>query len=246
VYREIRLGVVGFLTAASVIAGCGPVTDVADPSAPAPVTASPTATTAPPITDIPAAAFLQTRDLGKGGYLVEQGQTSDAISPCRNAPLRSDSMRAVREEVVGTYRFYGLLYDKINKLAVPDGYVNEVISSYRADGASVYLDEVREQVARCAKNSVNEDVNGTTMVTTWERSIVAENFAGDESLMWRRKQSSRYAGRTTVNNEFIAVIRLGDVVVLVHIGVNPGTPLRDPIDRLAATAVRRAKDNLTR
>jgi hypothetical protein len=152
----------------------------------------------------------------------------------------------VREEIVGAYRFYGLLYDKVNKLAVPDGYVNEVISSYRADGASVYLDEVREQVARCPKDSINDDVDGTAMVTTWERSIVAENYAGDESLMWRRKSSTRHRGRITANNEFIAVVRLGDVVVVVHIGVNPGTPLRDPIDRLAAAAVRRAKDNLTR
>jgi hypothetical protein len=230
--------VIGPMVAVGVLAGCGPVTPVADPSA-APATGTPTTSTAPAITDIPAAAFLQTKDLGKGGHLVEQGERSDAVSPCWGAPRQSDSMLVVREEVVGTYRFVGR-YDTVNKRPEPDGYVWEVITSYRAGGASAYVDEVREQITRCAKDVVKE---GPTAVT-WTRSIVSEGLAGDESLMWRRKSSYRYAGRVYETNEFIAVIRLGDVVVLVHIAVNPGIPLRDPVDRLVETAVRRATSHL--
>jgi len=234
--------VIGLVAAIGVLGGCGPVTPAADPSASTPATGTPTTSAAPAITDIPAAAFLQTADLGKGGFFVEQGQTSDALSPCSGAPRPSDSMLVVREEVVGTYRFVAR-YDKINKRPVPDGTVNEVITSYWAGGASVYLDEVREQVARCATKVVNDDLLGPI---TWQRTIVAEDVAGDESLIWRRKSSGRYAGRRFETNDFIAVIRIGDVVVMVHIGISPDLPLRDPIDRLAAAAARRATDSLTR
>jgi hypothetical protein len=235
----IVLRVFGCMAAVGVLAGCGPASPVAD----APVTATPTTSAAPAITDIPAAAFLQTKDLGKGGYFVKQGQGSDAISPCWSAPLRSDAMRVVREEVVGTYRFVAR-YDTVNKRPVPDGTVNEVITSYQAGGASAYLAEVREQVARCATEKVDEPFMGTTVVLTWERTIVAEGFAADESLIWRRKSSGTYAGRYHETNDLIAAIRLGDVVVLVRIGTSPGLPWREPIDRLAAAAVRRATDHL--
>jgi hypothetical protein len=238
----IVLRVIGLMAATGVLAGCAPTPPGAEPSATS--VATPTASAAPAITDIPAAAFLQTKDLGKGGYLVEHGQGTDAISPCWGMPLRSDALRVVREEVVGTYRFVAR-YDKVNKRPVPDGTVNEVITSYRAGGASAYLAEVREQVARCATQVVEEPFLGDTVAVTWERTIVAENVAGDESLIWRRKSSGRYAGRTHETNEFIAAVRLGDVVIMVHVGISPGLPLRDPIDRLVAAAVRRATDHLT-
>jgi hypothetical protein len=240
---RIVVRVTGLIAAVVVLAGCGPATRVADPSA-MPATGTPTTSTAPAMTDIPAAAFLQTKDLGKGGYFVEQGLSSDAVSPCWGAPLRSDSMRVVREEVVGTYRFVAR-YDTVNKRPVPDGTVNEVISSYRAGGAAGYLDEVREQIVRCAKEVVNEPFLETTVVVTWTRTVVAEDFAGDESLIWRRKSSGVYARRLHETHDLIAVIRLGDVVIVVHIGISPGLPLRDPIDRLADAAVRRATDHLT-
>jgi hypothetical protein len=243
VNRRIVLRVTGLFATVGVLAGCGPVTSVADPSA-APATVTTTTSTPPAITDIPAAAFLQTTDVGKGGYFVKQGITSDAISPCWGAPRPSDSMLVVREEVVGTYRFLAR-YDTVNKQAVPDGYINEVITSYRAGGASAYLKEVREQIARCATEVYNEDfLNNEIVVVTLTRTIVAENFAGDDSLIWRRKRSGRYSGRLYENNDMIAVIRLGEVVLVVHLGINPGTPLRAPIDRLAAAAVRRAKSHL--
>jgi hypothetical protein len=85
---------------------------------------------------------------------------------------------------------------------------------------------------------------GETVKITVERTIVGESFDGDESLMWRLKRSGKYAGRYNENNDLIAVIRLGEVVVIVHIGISPGLPLRKPIDRLAAAAASRAKDNL--
>jgi hypothetical protein len=231
------------MAAVSVLAGCGPGAPAPGPSA-TPAGGTPTTSSAPAITDIPAAAFLQTADLGKGGYFVEQGITSDALSPCWGAPRRSDSMRAVREEVVGTYRFVAR-YDKINKRPVPDGTVNEVITAYQAGGAAAYLDEVREQIRRCATQVVDDVYIDKTVPVTWTRTIVAEDFAGDDSLIWRRRSSGRYSGRLHETNELIAVIRLGDVAVVVHIGISPGLPLRDPIDRLAAAAARRAKDHLT-
>jgi hypothetical protein len=242
--RELVRRVIGLVVTTGVLAGCGPANRVADPAASTPATTTPTVNAAPVVTDIPAAAFLQTEDLGKGGYFVDQGQGTDALSPCWGAPLRSDSTRVVREEVVGTYRFVAR-YDKVNKRPVPDGTVNEVITSYRTGGASVYLDEVREQVARCATEKVDEPFLGTTVVVTWERTVIAEGFAADESLIWRRRSWGIYSGRRHENNDLIAVARLGDVVVMVHIGISPGLPLRDPIDRLAAAAVRRATAQLT-
>jgi hypothetical protein len=234
--------VIGSVAVIGVLAGCGPTT-TAEPPPSTSAVASPTTSAAPAITDIPAEAFLQTKDLGKRGYFVEQGIPSNAISPCRQAPLRSDAMKEVREEVVGTYSFVAR-YDKINKQFVPDGTVNEVITAYRAGGASAYLNEVREQIARCATEVIDDVFETYTVPVTWTRTIVAEGFAADESLIWRRKSSGVYIGRRHETNELIAVMRLGDVVVLVHIGLSPGLPMRDPIDRLAAAAARRAKDHL--
>jgi hypothetical protein len=240
----IAVRVMGVVVVVGVLAGCGPAAPGADPSA-AHTTGTPTPSPGPPpITDIPEAAFLQTKDLGKGGYLVDgPAETTDAISPCWGAPLRSDSLRVVREEVVGTYRFVAR-YDTVNKRPVPDGPVNEVITSYRAGGAVAYLDEVREQVARCQKEVVDQPFLDKTVAVTWTRTIVAENIGGDESLIWRRRSSGIYAGRRHETNDMIAVIRLGDVAILIHIGISPDLPLRDPIDRLAAAAVRRAADHL--
>jgi hypothetical protein len=243
VNREIVARVIGLAVAAGVLAGCGPATP-AQPPASASAAGTASASAAPAITDIPAAAFLQTKDLGDGGHFVEHGQGTNALSPCWQAPLRSDSMRAVREEVVGTYRFEAR-YDKVNKRPVPDGTVNEVITAYRAGGASAYVDEVREQITRCATEVIDDFFMGDTVPVTWQRTIVAEGFAGDESLIWQRKSRGRYAGRVHETNDLIAVIRIGNVVVVVHIGISPGLPLRKPIDRLAAAAARRATDNLT-
>jgi hypothetical protein len=231
--------VIGSVAVIGVLAGCGPTTTAQPPPSTSAI-ASPTTSAAPAITDIPAEAFLQTKDLGKHGYFVEQGEPSDAVSPCRRAPLRSDSMKVVREEVVGSYSFLAR-YDKINKQYVPDGFVNEVITAYQAGGASAYLAEVREQIARCAKEVITLD---PTTPVTWEHTIVAEGFAGDESLLWRRTIWGIWSGRRHETYGMIAVIRLGDVVVVVHIGTGAGLPVRDPIDRLAAAAARRAADHL--
>jgi hypothetical protein len=115
--------VIGPRVAVGVLAGCCPVTPVADPSA-APATGTPTTSTAPTITDIPAAAFLQTKDVGKGGYLIGQGQAAMPSAPWWRAPRQSDSMLVVREEVLGTYRLVGS-HDTVNKWPVLDGYVYE-------------------------------------------------------------------------------------------------------------------------
>jgi len=153
-------------------------------------------------------------------------------------------MQVVRKEIVGTYSFVAR-YDTVNKRVVPDGSVNEVITTYRGGGASVYLDEVRQQVARCARATEEEDFMGTKVAITVEKTVEAEGVAGDDSLIWRHKRSGMYAGNYNESVDVIAVIRLGDVIVLVHIGISPGLPQRDPIDRLAAAAARRATEHLT-
>ena len=123
-----------------------------------------TTSTAPPITDIPDAAFLQPQDLGDGGHWVPNGLTSAAVAPCYKAGLRSDSFRAHREEVVGVCKLSGRPVEQ------PDGLINQSITAYRPGGAAAYFAEVREQIAQCPSTVLESGE------ITYEASILAEGI----------------------------------------------------------------------
>jgi hypothetical protein len=218
---------VSVLVALTLLAGCG------RGSGPEPVpggSASPAPTsTAPPVTDITDAAFLQLEDIGVGKWVrfVTDALGTDAVAPCYKSYAKTDSQLAYREEKVGSFKFSNRPVEQ------PDGTVYHVISAYRPGGAAAYLTEVREQIARCA-NTVHDDG-----VVTLQRSILAEGFAGDESLLWTRKMIYQAGGVHDENFGFIGVIRFRDYVVLVHTTAKTMDG-RTHADRLLAAAVKRA------
>jgi hypothetical protein len=140
--------------------------------------------TAPPITDIPDAAFLQPQDLGDG-HFVPNGLSSYAVAPCYKAGLRSDAQRAHREEVVGVYKFSG------RPVQQPDGIVNQNITAYRQGGAAAYMAEVREQIAQCPSTLLESGE------VTYETSILGRASAGTNRCSGSASRSTTPAVYTT-------------------------------------------------
>ncbi|HTJ35298.1 MAG TPA: hypothetical protein VL738_18895 [Dactylosporangium sp.] len=109
----------------------------------------------------------------------------------------------------------------------------ETRTRYSGSGAATYLAEVRQAVARCT--SVQRPRGGSGgLQTVRYRQVSANTLGGDESLL---------LSRTSVSDTYlIAVIRLGDVVVVVMDYGWEGSPSpRKTFDAIVDAAVDRAR-----
>jgi hypothetical protein len=221
--------ILGALAATAVLAGCTSVTGTAGPSA-AP---SPSASSPPPPVKIPATALLQKEDVGEGNVLDTVPGT-DMLSPCWGHPaLPSDGYWDDRKTADLNYRFTNRREAFTNR-AIPDGYVQEVLVTYRPGKAKGYLADVRDALSRCATVPFDDG-------DRWEQSIVAEGIGGDESLLWRRVyHPAKTAKNQRLQYSEAAVVRIRDVVIVLAFIPADGAPDRGQVDRLVKAAISRA------
>jgi hypothetical protein len=223
----MTLFVLCVVVAGGTLVGCEGGTAAEGPTTRGSADASATAdvSTAPPVTDIPDAAFLQPPDLGTG-RIVPKGYGTDALAPCYKQPVTADAQLTHREQIVGVYKF------SARKVEQPDGIVWQIISVYRPGGATAFLAEIRAQIARCP--TTPDPPNYTR-----EASILAEGFGGDESLLWLRKGIYSGDGAYDENFDFVALIRFREIVAFLHVLANAMNERADA-DRLISAAITRA------
>jgi hypothetical protein len=106
----------------------------------------------------------------------------------------------------------------------------EYLATYRSDGAHRYLDQLRHALDRC----------GATSGPDGQWTVLATGVAGDESLLLRLRQHIDYGG-PTIKDTFLAVIRVGDaLVVLADTGWEASGGDEVVVRQLMAAAVHRA------
>src|SRR5688572_16382050 len=212
------------LATAALLAGCSD-----SPSTSTAPTTAPAATTAAPVAEIPAAAFLQTADLGSDGSVdadIPLDMLLDvALDPC-GPDFASEAKVQTRKAVRVIYHF--------TPDEIPNGTAYQVITAYAPGGAADFLGEVRKAVSQCPEIQLSD--------IAWLRhAIVGENFGGDESVMYSRLRSNIVEGELMEDTKLIAAIRFGDYVVILDAdGWELESADRGHIDRLVTAAVSRA------
>ncbi len=190
------------------LAACGPTGGSGTSRGPGPdpsVSPSPSASAIPAVTSVPDAALLQKADLG-GGEVIAGGGINPLLSPCW-PPQNNDTAVVVRRDETVTFRFTDVREPYTNR-KVPDGDAGEIILVCTPGAAAEYLRQLRAQLTQCA-TVPREDV-------LWRHAVVGTSYAGDESLMWQRTVTQREpSGIRYTATELVAVMRFGDVVVVV-------------------------------
>ncbi len=226
------------LLVVAALAGCGsPATVTAGPSGTSSMTVTPSDTGPAPLAEIPDAAMLQPEDLGPGGAMpgpADRPAFDVLFTPCRVYAPKADSLKVARKWVMGVHRLDG----NLNETA---GTVYHVVTSYRADGAEAYVSEVRESMVRCG---VIVEASGRA-----ESTIVAENFGGDESMLYTHTLSGIGSdGRPWTDIQYATVVGIGSVAIIVyHWGVwhndaqeSVRSVARQYVDHFVQAALRRA------
>jgi hypothetical protein len=151
------------------------------------------------------------------------------------------SFMVTRKDVVVRFRYTDNRDDADRP--IEDGDAGESIIAFSPGGATAYIMDLRDQLDRCATVDRGDG-------HVWYQTIVGDNFDGDESLIWQKNWTGPEPGGTFTETELIAVVRLGDVLVVVDAfgkkvyldATTRSTPVdRALVDRLVAAAVDRAR-----
>jgi hypothetical protein len=105
------------------------------------------------------------------------------------------------------------------------GYLTHAVTSYKHGGAEAYLEEIRESLTRCSQytemiapiESANFD--GTVH---HEVSLVAEGFAGDDSVMFSHTSWQVHLGVAWHVTTLVGIVRLGSLVVALEVSGSEG------------------------
>jgi len=113
-----------------------------------------------------------------------------------------------------------------------DGTLNvtvEHVGVYSSNGARRYVRDLRRALDRCR----GMDVQGS-----WK--IIDAGLAGRHSLLLRLRQETDHAGRTATRTTFVAIARVGRVLVVVaDIGGDAGDGRSELVAELISPALRR-------
>jgi hypothetical protein len=159
----------------------------------------------PPPNVIPDAAFLRKSDVNS-----DEGPTmifleAEAVSSCgRQFPTRSQRVAIEGRQV--RYWFSGR-----PTTGEPDAVVEEIIGSYRGDGAQRHLDEVRDAIGRCPQRTQGQ-------VTFTYRLLEAPDW-GDGAVLY--EVTYPMGGNPSnpniiMHTHLVATVRVGNVVVELH------------------------------
>jgi hypothetical protein len=111
--------------------------------------------------------------------------------------------------------------------------VSEVLTLYRPGGAAQYMSELTAAVATCATS------------TEIRRTVAAESFAGDESVLIFSTFQGGGSGQTPIpipSSSYRAVIRADDVVMVLDVEpLESGLIQRETIDTMIDIAIKRAE-----
>jgi len=181
------------------------------PSGPTPGDASPTAKT---ITEIPSEAMLQQADLGTGEITTDSSPSFTIPTAACGGSGTGGGYTALRQ-TFGKYRFSNRTTDEAGNPAF-DGEAGELVRAYAPGQATGYVNDLRDHASQCATGHYSGDVGDDT--STY--SIVEDDFAGDDSLMWQRTGTlvnmPNQPGVTETNVELVGVVRLDDVVIVLY------------------------------
>ncbi|MGY0236895.1 hypothetical protein [Longispora urticae] len=212
----------------------------ASPSVSPSVSASPSASASPSrVPDpgpIPDGAMLRASDLKLGSADTASVQLdaddlwgATTLSVCGGYP--SDGQRVRTRTLAGI-------------MALPDDYARQNLRSittvqgrvsvYRAGGAATFLGEVREQLGRCPGDPGSDS-------GAWQ--ILGPAGLGDDSVVLRNTKLSSYVpgGPVSEHRTYVALVRVGDVIVLVSdLGWENDNGHEAELRQVAAKAVERA------
>ncbi|GIE94894.1 hypothetical protein [Paractinoplanes rishiriensis] len=106
----------------------------------------------------------------------------------------------------------------------------EYVAVFRSNGARRYVRDLHRALDGC---------RGIDAQGTWK--ILDTGLASRESLLLRLRQKWEHAGETATKNTFVAVARVGRVLVVVaDVGWEAGDGHRDLVEALIGPALRRA------
>jgi hypothetical protein len=217
--------VVGIVAVAALLAGCASPAGPGTPSVPASSGSVEPSPTTSSLVKIPPEVFLQPADLGPGDVLTKDVVMEAELHPCGGKVAETDTMIVARAFV--GFRYY------FSRRRDFDGYGHEVITSYRAGGAEAYLSEVRRGLSGpCARYEDAENRH--------ENTVTAQGFGGNDSIRVLRKSTWKANGRVSV--AYLAIVRFGDVVVVVQ-ALEGYDGIDDPanVDRVVTAAITRAR-----
>ena len=215
-----------------------PETTTSPSASSAPATSGPAVTASPStessvLATIPDRAFLQQADTNGDHPITDVGSENILPSLCGTTYVSSSLVRARRTKDMVYWAAKNPSPD-----AVPDGTYRQTITTYRPGGGSAFMDELRDAVAACPR----ETHDGLTS----RNRLIDATARGDEALLIEVTTPTRdNEGNPTGGQDIrlISVVRIGDVVmVLYETGWERGWSAdRTVVDRFTATAVLRVQ-----
>lgn len=199
---------------------------------PAPERSTSTAPTTPPPpaapTSIPNSAFLQAADTN-GREPVTDTPSEDVLPPLCGATFRTDRDLDLQRSRRVTY-----WTERRADGSVPDGTFRQTIRVYERDGASRFMDELREAVVGCPTDGDDR------------YSLVRGTGGGDESLMFERRYPTLDVDGSPTGGQdvrMVSAVRIGGVVTILHeTGWEAGWSVeRDTMEAFTAKAVLRLR-----
>lgn len=203
-------------------------------SAPAPSSSagagSPTHTRAAP-TSIPDSAFLQLADTN-GDYHPYRVPDDNMLPSLCGATYASDANQARQTmHIIWTDR-------QPAGITFPDGTFDQTITTYRPEGATRFMAQLRAAVTACP----TETRDGTT----YKHRLLSGSTYGDESMLIEMRYPRRdYINGNPIGGDdfrLVSVVRIGEVVmVLYEQGWEEGSSDRAVVDTFTKTAVSRLR-----
>jgi hypothetical protein len=181
----------------------------APPSSAAPSPSTSSTTAGRVVTTIPASAMLQRADFKQvgGGEPLDYGSRTywdpGTLRPC-GGPFPSDALKTASRGVAGTATF-ARTAGSVDRTPTA---AEERVNAYQPGGATQFMMELRDQLARCP---------GTLGENRSRWTVVGFDLGGDESLLIEQKWLGQYPQAPGLSEVgyYIGVVRTGNLVAIV-------------------------------